>query len=103
MYKEEYTELLKSWCDSMLEHQITEIKGDGIYGGIMCPSCSRIHGRSADAMYPFMYMAHRYKEQKYLDAAMRLFDWSEHVSRPDGSFINDTSAIWKGITVFSTI
>ena len=103
MYKREYTELLKSWCDAMLKLQIIEIKSEGIYGGIMCPSCSRIHGRSADAIYPFMYMAHTYNDQKFLDAAMRLFDWSSHVSRPDGSFINDTSAIWKGITVFGTI
>lgn len=103
MYKKDYSELLKSWCDAMVELQVTEIKKEGIYGGILCPACSRIHGRSADAIYPLMYMAHVSKEQKYLDAAMRLFDWSGHVSRPDGSFINDTSAIWKGITVFSTI
>jgi len=103
MYKNDYQGLLKSWCDAMLELQVTEIKKEGIYGGIMCPSCSRIHGRSLDALYSLMHMAHSTNDRKYLDAAKLLFDWSSHVSRPDGSFINDTSAIWKGITVFSVI
>ncbi|HHV96676.1 MAG TPA: hypothetical protein GXX37_09440 [Clostridiaceae bacterium] len=98
-----YSELLEDYCNAMLGLQITDIKTDGIYGGIMCPSCSRIHGRSPDTIYPFMYMAHINKESKFLDAALKLFDWSKHVSMPDGSFINDTNSKWNGITVFSVI
>lgn len=97
-----YSELLELWCNSLLKLQITDMKTDGIYGGIICPLCSRIHGRCSDAIYPFMYMADRYNNDRYLDAAIKLFNWSNHVSRSDGSFINETFCDWKGITVFST-
>lgn len=103
MENNEYFDLLKLWCDTLLELQITEIGRSGIYGGIMCPACSRIHGRSADAMYPLMCMAQLTGERRYLDGAKRLFEWSAHMSRPDGSFLNDTSSTWKGITVFAAL
>lgn len=98
-----YYELLKQWCDELIHLQVTEIKRKEIYGGIMCPSCARIHGRCGDAIYPLMYMAERTGDVKYLNGAKRLFIWSENMSRPDGSYINDTNSTWKGITVFFTI
>ncbi len=98
-----YSELLETWCESLLKLQVTEIQMKGIYGGIMCPVCSRIHGRCSDAIYPFMHMAHLKNDERYLDAAIRLFDWSGHVSRPDGSWICETNSDWKGITVFGAI
>ncbi|MFW5980661.1 MAG: hypothetical protein ACOCRB_01430, partial [Halanaerobiaceae bacterium] len=98
-----YFELLQSWCDSLVDLQIEEIKSSGIYGGIMCPVCSRIHGRSADAVYPLMYLAEETGEDKYLTTAKKLQSWSEHMSCPDGSWVNDTDRLWKGITVFGTI
>ena len=98
-----YYELLKQWCDELIKLQVTEIKRKEIYGGIMCPSCARIHGRCGDAIYPLMYMADRTGDSKYLESAKLLFNWSENMTRPDGSYINDTNSEWKGITVFSTI
>ena len=98
-----YFDLLKEWCDSLLKMQISEIKSPGIYGGIMCPACSMIHGRCADAVYPLIYMAHTTGEERYLNAAIKLQAWSDHVSSPDGSWVNDTNHIWKGITVFGTL
>lgn len=70
-------ELLYTWCDSLLSLQINEIKSEGIYGGFMCPSCSRIHGRSADAVYPFMYMADVTGEERYMDVAIKLQSWAD--------------------------
>lgn len=101
--KDLYFDLLKEWCDALLRLQIHEIQMPGIYGGIMCPACSRIHGRSADAVYPLMYMAHSTGEQRYLEGAIKLLRWSEHVSSPDGSWVNEPEHLWKGITVFSVL
>ena len=41
----EYFDLLKEWCDRLLSLQVTEFQEKEFYGGIMCPSCGRIHGR----------------------------------------------------------
>lgn len=102
--KELYARLLKEWCDALVSLQITSIKARGIYGGIICPVCSVIHGRCGDAVYPLMHMAHTTGEKRYLDAAVKLQSWSDHVSLPDGSWVNEPwDHGWKGITVFGTI
>jgi hypothetical protein len=98
-----YDELLHTWCESILKLQVTHIESKGIHGGILCPACAKMHGRSGDAVYPLMYMAHKTGESRYLDAAIKLQDWSEHFSSPDGSWVNESENSWKGITVFGTI
>jgi hypothetical protein len=98
-----YKELLKSWCDALLNLQIKESKYGRIKGGIMCPSCMRVHGRSADAMLPMLTMYKLTADKKYLESAEMLFDWSEYMVRPDGSYNNDTNSNWNGITVFAMI
>ncbi len=98
-----YFELLREWCDTLVSLQVTEIKNKEIFGGIMCPSCARIHGRCGDAIYPMMFMADKTGEKKYLECAKLLFEWTENMTRPDGSYNNDTNSDWKGITVFATI
>ncbi|MDF2485069.1 MAG: hypothetical protein K0R46_1237 [Herbinix sp.] len=98
-----YFELLKEWCDALLNLQVREIKRKEIYGGIMCPSCARIHGRCGDTIYPLMFMTSKTGEVKYMEAAKLLFDWTENMVRPDGSYNNDTNSDWKGITVFAAI
>lgn len=97
-------ELLQSWCESLLALQISNDAPEGLRGGILCPACARVHGRSLDALYPFLYMADTTGDPKWLDAAKRLFSWAEvSVSRPDGSYVCDTNNAWYGITVFSVI
>ena len=41
-------ELLKTWCDKLIELQITDKKSKGLFGGILCDACGYIHGRCAD-------------------------------------------------------
>ncbi|HEX7157388.1 MAG TPA: hypothetical protein VF214_00125, partial [Edaphobacter sp.] len=100
-----YADLLKSWCDGLLAHQVTAIKDPALHGGLLCPSCGIIHGRCGDAVYPLLCVAHRTGEAKYLESALRVHAWSERqVSRADGSWVNDvTLSSWKGITVFHAI
>lgn len=100
-----YAELLKTWCDGLLAHQVMAIKDPALHGALLCPSCGIIHGRCGDAVYPLLCMAHRTGEAKYLEAALQVHGWSERqVSRADGSWVNDvTLSSWKGITVFHAI
>ncbi len=100
-----YETLLMQWTDALMKLQITDKSFSGLYGGIMCPSCGRIHGRCGDAVLPFMWMAERTGQQKYLDAAKRVMQWSENnATTPDGAWVNDVNVnLWKGITAFGTI
>ena len=38
-------DLLKTYCDSMLRLQVTELKDPAVYGGVMCPLNVRVRGR----------------------------------------------------------
>ncbi len=100
-----YAELVKTWCDGLLAHQITELKDPALRGGFLCPACGLIHGRCADSVYPLLYMAQATGEDKYLHGAKMVYDWSERqVSRSDGSWVNDVSLQdWQGITVFRAV
>lgn len=99
------SELLESWTSALLKLQITDKTENTNFGGIMCPACGLVHGRSADAMYPLIHMAHKKNQSEYLDSALLLFRWMEkNVSQPDGSWLNDpVNHSWKGITVFTAI
>jgi hypothetical protein len=97
-------ELMAGWTNSLLKLQITD-KSNSDYGAMMCPACGRVHGRVADSFYPLLYMADVMNEPKFLDAAILVYRWMEnHVSQPDGSWLNDIEKnSWKGITVFTAI
>ncbi len=101
--KKQYYDLLKIWCDRLIELQIKDSAMKEFNGGIMCPACARIHGRCHDAIYPFMYMADETGDDKYLNAAKALFDWGQNVFCDDGSYYNDNLSSWNAITVFSAI
>ena len=96
-----FERLLEEWCDGLLRLQVSHKKLPGLYGGILCPACARIHGRCFDAVYPLMHMAARTGQDRYLDAAVALMQWSDNVSHSDGSYCNEVGGVpWKGITVF---
>jgi hypothetical protein len=100
-----YAQLLQTWCDGLLSHQVTAIYDPTLHGGLLCPACVLIHGRCADAVYPLLHMAHTTGESKYLQSALMMYEWSEQqVSQADGSWINDVNlSTWKGTTVFHCI
>ncbi|WP_198027605.1 hypothetical protein [Seonamhaeicola sp. S2-3] len=96
--------LLKIWCDAMIRDQVYDKSNSVIHGALYCHACDDIHGRCNDAIYPFMYMADATGEQKYLDAAIKLMEWSKNVDGPNGSWTNDINPkSWNGITVFGAI
>ncbi len=97
--------LLSEWCDALLQYQVTDPSLQGLYGGILCPACNRIHGRCGDAIYPLIFLSKKTGNKKYLNAAILLFEWMEkNVSKPDGSWVNDVNiSPWNGITVFGAI
>ncbi|MGX7417356.1 hypothetical protein ACWOFR_00990 [Carnobacterium gallinarum] len=96
-----YLELLKTWCDQLIELQLTDYGRLELDGGMMCPACGTIHGRSGDAIYPLMVLYRQSRDSKYLEAAKLLFKWSKHnVICQDGSTNNDLKHTWKGVTIF---
>lgn len=99
--KNAYFELLKQWCDELLKLQLHDTGCRELDGAIICPACQIVHGRCHDLIYPLMYLADNTGEEKYLEAARRLFDWSESLVTDDGGLYNDAQSPWQGITVFS--
>jgi len=97
--------LLKDWCNGMLRVQINNPANLEEHGALGCPSCSHIHGRCMDAVYPFLYMADVTGDKKYLNAAIMVMDWAEkNVSQENGSWtVIPNPKSWKGITVFGAI
>jgi hypothetical protein len=104
-FKNLTSNLLKDWCDGMLKVQINNPSNLEEHGALGCPSCSHIHGRCMDAVYPFLYMADTTGDQKYLNAAILVMDWAENnVSQEDGSWtVISNPKSWKGITIFGAI
>ncbi|MFD2727623.1 hypothetical protein [Hyunsoonleella rubra] len=99
------TGLLKDWSDGMLKVQINNPSNLEVHGALGCPSCSHIHGRCMDAVYPFLYMADKTGDQKYIEGAKLVMLWAENnVSQEDGSWtVIKNPKSWKGITVFGAI
>ena len=99
-----YAQLLKQWCDGLIALQVRQPGDPSRDGAFTCPACSFLHGRCADALYPLMRLARTTGDSRYLDAAVRVQAWSDNVTQPDGSWLNEvTGSDWKGITVFATI
>ena len=96
--------LLKTWCDAMIREQINDENDPVSNGALYCEACDLIHGRCQESVYPFLYMVDKTGEQKYLDAAIKVMDWSVNVDKPDGSWTNmiDPKS-WWGTTVFGAI
>jgi hypothetical protein len=98
-------ELLEKWGRGLLRLQVNDAALKGLHGGILCPACSTIHGRSGDAVFPLLYLYNKHRDPKFLRSALMLYDWMENaVSLPDGSWVNEVSVSdWKGTTVFGAI
>jgi len=96
--------LSEVWAKKLLALQVLDASRPQEYGGILCPTEHIVHGRVGDTIYPFLHMAHRTGDSRYVDASVLLFRWIENnVSQPDGSWLNEPKDSWKGTTVFSVI
>lgn len=94
--------LLQDWGEGLLQWRVKDPSLKGVYGGLLCPACAMVHGRSGDAIYPLLLLADWTHDERYLTAALTLYDWMEGaVSCPDGSWTNEINVSdWKGITAF---
>ena len=96
--------LTSTWAKKLLDLQVLDQSQTQDYGGIRCPTEHIVHGRVGDTIYPFLHMARRTGDHRYIDASVLLFRWMEsNVSQPDGSWLNERKDSWKGTTVFSVI
>ena len=96
--------LLKTWCDALLETQITEKSAGNMYGGLFCRACGYVHGRISDSIYPFIALYAHTGEEKYLLCAEKMFDWTQkNVRKNTGYNVNDTFLCWHGVTEFYLI
>ena len=97
--------LLKRWCDAMLAHRIDMPGIKSAHGGLFCPSCSYVHGRIADAVYPFVYMYKSTGDISYIECAKGLLDWcDENVLVKGGMYNNDKNkTMWVCTTSFCQV
>lgn len=97
-------QLLTDWCEAMLKHQIDAPEDPKRHGALDCPACGVIHARCWEAVYPFMHMARATGDSKYLDAAIKVYDWSKNVSWEDGRWTNNLDPkFWAGTSIFGAI
>jgi hypothetical protein len=68
--------LLEQWGEGMRSLQYTQAV-KGLQGGILCPACGTVHGRCGDAMLAFLLLADKKKDEKYLNAAKKVYDWTK--------------------------
>jgi hypothetical protein len=75
--------------------------------GIYSPGDEAYLGRSADALYPFLWMAKHTNDKKYVKAARKVYAWEQNNcwSEELGCWFNDPNRpnSWKGITVFAAM
>jgi len=101
-----YRRLLTRWCDAMVELQVTDPIDPDRLGAITCPACGVIHGRNWETLCPFMYMADSTGDEKYLRAALKLFEWSTKCDSPDGAWNSSPHPKrneWKNTSVFGAV
>lgn len=94
--------LLSQWCEGLLAHQIIKPQDPSVHGGFWSAGDGLILGRCADAVYPLLWYARTRRDERYVDAAVRVMNWSlANVALPDGSWKNESKGyVWQGITVF---
>ncbi len=97
--------LTATWAANLLSLQALDTSRPDEYGGILDPNFHIVPGRCGDSIYPFLHMARRTNDHRYLDAATLLYEWMDRrVSQPDGSWLNEpVKDSWKGTTVFTSI
>ncbi len=101
--RDTYLALLREWMGELLSLMVHDPAHRTLDGAILCPACSVVHGRCADAIYPFLCLYAIDRKPEYLEAARKLFAWSKYMLCDDGSMYNDSQSQWQGTTVFSAL
>ena len=97
-----YEKLLKKFADALIATQINNVDKT-LNGGFLCRCCKNIHGRSIDAIYALGICYKKYKDEKYLNALIKLFEYSDNVLCTDGGLYNDLQTEWRFTTTFFEI
>lgn len=89
------------WADALLALRVDGTGRLELDGGLMCPACGGMHGRSADAAWPLVWLWDKTGDERYLSAAKGLVKWARHnCERPDGAYVNGPNLTWRGTTSF---
>lgn len=101
------TTLLEQWCMGLYAQQTRNTGDLSTSGGIYSPGDDAYLGRSADAIYPFLWMANHSGEEKYIEAALQVYAWEQNNcwNETYGCWYNDPGKPdgWKSISVFSAL
>jgi len=94
---------MKEWCDTLLSYQVrTNRKYTD--GALLCPTCHVVHGRIADLCFPLTVIWAKTGEDRYLEEADLLIDWTEYNLRStDGLWYNDAGNRWYGTSAFAAM
>lgn len=102
--KTQVYDLMKSWCDTLLETQLDMPSQPLLDGAILCPCCALVHGRCADMILPLVLLYKETGEERYFTAAKKLIDWTEHnLLTEHDDYRNDLANRWKGTNIFSSL
>lgn len=101
--RERAYKLMKKWCDTLLYYQV-RTKTPYTDSSLLCPACHVLHGRVADLCFPLTVIWSRTGEEKYLEEADKLIDWSEYnLQTSDGLWYNDITNRWYATSAFSAM
>ena len=94
---------MKIWCDTLLSYQI-KTATPYTDKALLCPTCHVLHGRCADLCFPLTVIWSRTGDEKYLEKADELIDWSEYnLKTPDSLWYNDITNRWYATSAFSAM
>lgn len=103
-FKNAVYNLIKSWCDRLLETQLDMPDNPLLDGAILCSGCAIVHGRCADMILPLVLLYDKTGEERYLTAAKKLIDWTEYnLLTEHDDYRNDLGNRWKGTNIFSCL
>ena len=97
-----FDKVLRKFADALINSQLSNMDPT-LNGGFLCRCCKNIHGRSIDAIYGLAVCYKRYKDEKYLNALISLFNYSDNVLCTDGGLYNDLQTEWRFTTTFHEI
>jgi len=101
-------QLLLDWGNALIQLQLAQPRFPTLDGGILCPACAGLHGRSTEMVYPLLRLVKMTGEDHFFDAAIRLQNWWRSTEVPDGEFHqpqanNTTNALSEAIALAQSL